>query len=167
MALAVDGAALQRQIEDLHAASYSWSLACCRYHRAEAEDVLHTAYLKVLGGRARWDGRASLKTWLFAIIRRTAIDRYRRQLVATLGLAELFRAPPEPASGPFESAAAREQHVLVRRALVRLAARQREVVELVFYHDLTLELAAGVMGVSVGTARRHYDRAKTRLGEML
>ncbi len=159
--MAID-AALEAELAVLHPASFAWTLACCGFRREEAEDVLQTAYLKILDGRARFDGRASLKTWLFAVLRRTAIDARRRNLVATLGLERLFaaRAPSEPSGDAAEQAQ-------VRRALGRLARRQREALELVFYHDFTVEEAAQVMDVSVGAARVHYQRGKQRLGEIL
>ncbi len=72
---------LAHGIEQLHGESFGWALACCGWNRIEAKDVLQTAYLKVLDRRARFDGRSRLKTWLFAVIRRTAADSRRRSLV--------------------------------------------------------------------------------------
>ena len=155
---------LRRDIEELHDASFAWALACCAWRRHEAEDVLQTAYLKVLDGRARFDGRASVKTWLFAVIRNTAVDRRRKAWLATLGLDRL-RREPEPVVAETTSDDGRGARV--RAALAGLAARQREVLDLVFFHDLTIEEAARVMGVSLGSARVHYERGKKRLAERL
>lgn len=153
---------LRRDIEQLHEASFAWALACCAFRRDEAEDVLQTVYLKLLDGRAKRDGRSSLKTWLFAVIRNTAADRRRAAWLWSLGLDRLWQKRVATAPGPDG-----EERARVRAALASLAARQREVIELVFFHDLTVEEAAQVMGVSVGSARVHYDRAKKKLAEVL
>jgi len=52
-------------------------------------------------------------------------------------------------------------------ALQKLSARQRDVLHLVFYQDLTIADAAAVLGVSIGSARIHYERGKARLRQLL
>ena len=72
-------AELEDELERLHPASFGWALFCCDRRREEAEEVLQTAYLKVLDGRASFNGWSSLRTWFFAVIRRTAWEQRRRR----------------------------------------------------------------------------------------
>jgi RNA polymerase sigma-70 factor (ECF subfamily) len=162
-------ATLDGEIERLHPASFGWALACCRWRRQEAEDVLQAAYLKILDGRARYDGRSSVKTWLYGVIRRTAADRSRTHWLEALGLARWTRtrAVPEDLAAADEQLVDGQRRGLILCALAKLPARQREVLDLVFYHGMTIAEAAEVIDVSVGTARVHYERGKRRLSEEL
>ncbi len=159
-----DESELRKQLEQHHAASCGWALSCCPGAPEMAEDVLQIAYLKILQGRARYDGRAAFKTWLFAVIRITALDERRRQWLRGFRLGNP-EPPPEvqlPA-GAFDSLDQLERLDAFREALARLPKRQREALHLVFYQDLSLREAAEVMAVSIGSARTHYDRGKRAL----
>ena len=156
----MDRAELECELERLHAASFGWALGCCGRNRDDAEEVLQTVYLKVLDGKARFDGRSSLKTWLFAVIRRTAMAYRRTRWIRSLALLRLPSPEPPPEVDQMET------RRLVA-ALRRLARRQREVLELVFYHDMTIEEAGQALQISIGSARTHYTRGKKRLEALL
>src|SRR5262252_552214 len=85
----LDDAALRSQLELHHAESYGWALNCCRRRRDQAENVLQLVYLKVLCGKAVFDGRSSFKTWLFSVIRQTAAGERRTELFRILRLGKL------------------------------------------------------------------------------
>lgn len=165
----MDISELQAELEKLHGASFGWALSCCRRDRGDAEDVLQIVYLKILEGKACYGGESSLKTWLFAVIRKTAITEQRKRLLRTLKSAVVTNVPRrnsfaiEPALA-FERSEAQHQF---QSALERLPARQREVLHLVFYEDLSVREAANVMGVSIGSARQHYERGKKHLRDSL
>ena len=161
---------LAHALAALQAASFGWALACTGRRRDDAVDVLQDAYAKVLSGAARYDGRAPLKTWFFGVVRLTALEHRRgaavRFLFGARRGADPALAPVAPVAGDVATAD-REIARAVAEALAALPDRQREVVHLVFYEELTIEEASHVMGVALGTARLHYDRGKKRLAELL
>lgn len=158
---------VKAQIEILHADAFVWAIACCDGDRAEAEDVLQTTYLKVMDGRARFGGRSTFKTWIFGVVRMTAKERRRRRKVRRFLLFEWGGDEREPDPTAPQRLEAQQRRELLLRLLAELSDRQREVLELVFYHDMTVEEASEVMDVSLGTARTHYHRGKQALAARL
>lgn len=153
-----------------HRAAFGWALACCRWDPAAAEDVLQTAYLKVVDGRARFAGDAEFRTFLFGVIRRTASEERRRRVVRrALSLPWLTQNGHEPTVPPIGLGTIMrdETNRALIGALLQLSARQREVLHLVFYQDLSIAHAASVIGISVGSARVHYERGKAQLRRLL
>ncbi len=169
----MDDAELRRRLEDAHPECFGWALACCGRDRDDAEEVLQMVYLAVLDGHARYDGRSAFRTWLFGVIRRTAASvRRRRWLRRALLLRNAHRVarPRAPAAADAELARRDGDERLARAladALARLSERQRALLQLVFYHDLTVDEAAVALGISAGSARTHYARGKARLAALL
>ena len=131
--------------------------------------MLQASYLKVLEGRARFDGRSSFKTFLFGVIRRTAAEQRRRGALHGLWLARFGRGAEEASLGPAPHGPDPPDDRLRRldAALAVLPRRQREVIELRLQHGMTLEAAAATLAISTGSARVHYARAKERLRKLL
>lgn len=160
---------LQAELERHHGAAFGWALLCCGWDRVSAEEALQASYLKVLDGSAVFAGRSSFRTWLFGVIRRTAGEQRRRRALARL--LPLDRLDPARAASaepdPEERVIRAEANSRLAAALDALPERPRAVLHLVFYEELSIAQAAEVLGISVGTARTHYDRGKRRLRELL
>lgn len=156
---------LESRLKALHDESFAWARVCCAGPAADAEDVLQTVYLLIIQGKARYGEQADFKTWLFAVIRNQSAKEARRQMIRRLFLLRPENEQPSRprALPPDASLEKAERAHAFQAALDALPRRQREVLHLVFYEDLTIAEAARVMGVSLGSARQHYERGKAKL----
>ncbi|HEY3899707.1 MAG TPA: sigma-70 family RNA polymerase sigma factor [Chthoniobacter sp.] len=161
----MDSREILSQLEALHADAFGWAVSCCGGDWHRGEDVLQVAYLRIVRGAARFDGRSALKTWWFGVIRLTAFEEGRR-VRRWFAFLDRWGAEPEETGTECEHEDSAELAAL-GTALRELSERQREVLHLTFYQQLSLSEAAEVMRVSVGSARQHYDRGKRRLRELL
>lgn len=148
---------LENLLKDLHQEAYHWSRQCCSFDEDLAKDVLQQVYLKILEGKAIYNEKSQVKTWLFSVIRFTASEWKKKDKNIYPLEAEFDAVETEQ-----EVTAASHEELIER-----LPERQKEVLLLVFYHNLTLEKAAEVMGISIGSVRTHYDRGKRNLKELI
>lgn len=159
---------LRDELARVHPQAFAWAMRCCRDDRGEAEDVLHEAYMKVLDGRAQFAGRSSFKTWLLGVIRHTAREHGRHRWLRIARLKRWWRGGNDQERQPSVDHDCDDEEVSeLRDALSRLSKRQQQVLHLVFYQNLTINEAAAVLTMPVGTARTHYERGKSRLRELL
>jgi len=160
----MDRTELERELTRLHRECWGWALACTGRDRTLAQDALQTAYLRVLSGQGRFEGRSRFKSWLFGVIRLTAMEELRRADRWRAGGAEHeLSVAVDPSPGADVTTELAERNAGLVAAMAGLSPRQREVLQLVFYHGMTIEQAADVMNVSVGSARTHYERGKKAL----
>jgi len=140
-----------------HREAFLWARQCCGFDGELAKDVVQQVYLKVLEGKAKLNSEDYPKTWLFSVIRFTALDELRKKgKWISVEVEEDMIWETEP----IES----ESHEDLIRRLPRM---QQEVLLMVFYHDMTLEEAAKVLELHIGTVRTHYDRGKKKLKEWI
>ncbi|MCH6233799.1 RNA polymerase sigma factor [Cognataquiflexum rubidum] len=148
---------LETILKELHSEAYHWSRQCCSFDDDRAKDVLQLVYLKILEGKAVYKEKSQVKTWLFSVIRFTAYEEIKKE-----GKNSSLDQLPDMAyeDDPPEN----DSHEALLQAL---PDRQKEVLLMVFYHDMTLEQCAEVMNLHIGTIRTHYDRGKKKLKEWI
>jgi len=152
-------------LQDLHTDLYSWALSRCDHDRAVAEDLMQQAYVELLSGRARFNNKSTLKTFVFGVVQNMARSQLR-QIAIRLRIVRSHSAELQQDEGSQASESGCD-HEHIWLAVQALPARQRDITELVFCRDMTIEEASVVMGVTVGTGRVHYDRAKKALAKKL
>lgn len=138
----------------------------------EARDLAQDVFLQVYRTLDRFEGRSSLRTWLFRIVvnhcrnRRRFWHRRRRDRALPLDAltagdeAALAR---EGSAGPFEQVARRERARLVQEALLELSFDHRAVLLLREVEGLSGGEIAGALGLPAGTVKSRLARAREAL----
>jgi len=160
---------LIEQVSAFHTDAFGWAVACSGGDPDLAADVLQESYVKVATGRAAFGGKSTLKTWWLGVVRLTALEqrrgkyRWQRRVEAVREWLAVFGERESPdLSAPAPAFPSIDADQLLA-ALAHLPARQAEILRLRYQHDLSISEAAAVMGISIGSARQHYDRAKKKL----
>lgn len=125
----------------------------------DAPDVVTDACLRAFESRT-WPDVVDRRAYLYRTVLNVANDHHRRTL--SRRLREMRTAGRDETPDPSASI-----DIEVLDAVSRLSVQQRAAVFLTYWEDLHPDAVAERMGISTGTVKRHLDRARKRLGELL
>lgn len=140
--------------------------------REDSLDVVQEAFVKVFQAAPRWDGSADAGPWLSRVTVNLSIDRWRRnkrrgQTFSPLLEGDHIDALKDTRPAPDRGLLHRDAGSKVEHALRALPERQRAVVVLRHYQELSLEEIAATLGISLGTVKSSLHRALHRMRETL
>lgn len=131
----------------------------------EARDVTQRTFVQVYRQLERFRGEASFRTWVYRIAANLALDALRARGRSTRLASELGAQPP--AAFDADRLGEQEERARLRRAVAGLPPRQRLVVELRVFDDLSFREVAEVVGSSEDAAKVNFHHALKKLRELL
>lgn len=136
---------------------------------ADAEDAVQEAFLRVLRHRGMLGEVRDRRVWLIRIVWNIVLDRKRRAKTRpeTDDVAELARVLPSNGLSAEQIAAAAQHHGHVLACMERLPAKEREVLLLSAFEELTSVEIATVLGITESSVRSRLFRARNLMAGLL
>ena len=131
-----------------------------------AEDLLSEVFLDVWRQAARFECRSSVSTWLLSIARHKALSARRRRTDAELD-EKIEATVADPADDPEVALQEKNRDELVRRALIRLSPEHRQVIDLVYYHERSVDEVAQILDAPPATVKTRMFYARKKLAELV
>ena len=130
-----------------------------------AEDIVSEVFIDVWKSAAHFEARSAVGTWLLTIARNKAISQMRRTRDQELdedyagGIADESDDPEVVLQKQGKSGQ-------LRACIAQLSPEHREVIDLVYYHDKSVEEVAAIVGIPEGTVKTRMFHARKRLSEL-
>jgi len=133
---------------------------------ALAEDLISEVFLDVWRHAGRFEGRSSVSTWLLAIARFKALSAMRKKPDEELD-EEAAGALEDTSDTPEAALEKKDKGAALRKCLEKLSPDHREVIDLVYYHEKSVEEAAEIIGIPEATVKTRMFYARKKLSELL
>ncbi len=133
---------------------------------ALAEELTNEVFMEVWRNASKFEGRSSFSSWVFAIAHNRAISAMRKRREDELddGMAE---AIPDDADTPEATAQKSDKGALLRACIGRLSTEHATVIDLVYYHEMSIAEVAGVVGIPENTVKTRMFHARKKLSQLL
>jgi RNA polymerase sigma-70 factor (ECF subfamily) len=135
-------------------------------NESTAEDLISEVFLDVWRQAGKFEGRAAVSTWLLAIARFKALSALRRKPEKELD-EEAAEAIEDTSDTPEIALQKKDKSELLRECLKALSPEHREIVDLVYYHEKSVEEVAEIVGIPEATVKTRMFYARKKLSELL
>jgi RNA polymerase sigma-70 factor, ECF subfamily len=144
---------------------YRWLLRFVG-NETNAEDLLSEVFLDVWRRADNFEGRSSVSTWLMSIARFKALSARRRRTEAELD-EKIETTVADTANDPEAVLQEKNRGELLRQALTRLSLEHREIIELAYYHEKSIDECAQILGIPAATVKTRMFYARKKLAELV
>lgn len=148
-----------------HVRVYRFVLRLVR-NQATAEDLISEVFLDVWRQAAKFERRSAVSTWMLSIARFKALSALRRRSEEDLD-EETAERIEDQSDDPELALAKKDKGAVLRQCLTALSTEHREVIDLVYYHEKSVEEVAEIVGIPEATVKTRMFYARKKLSGLM
>jgi RNA polymerase sigma-70 factor (ECF subfamily) len=131
-----------------------------------AEDLISDVFLDVWRQADKFEGRSAVSTWMLAIARFKALSALRKKPDEELD-DETAETIEDTSDNPEVTLEKKDKSAVLRQCLEKLSPEHREIIDLVYYHEKSVEEVAEIVGIPENTVKTRMFYARKKLAELL
>ena len=159
--IAAGDQAAMKQLYELHSGPLFHFVKNWLADPHEASDIVHETMLEVWRRADRFQGRSSLKSWIYSIARNKSIDKNRKS--SRLSYTDDMPDTADDEANPLEALELSQDAVHLKDCIAKLSETHRRMIHLAFYEDLSYREICEIEGCPVGTVKTRILHAKKLL----
>jgi RNA polymerase sigma-70 factor (ECF subfamily) len=165
-AIAAGSQAALRTLYARHNARVARFIARLVTDTACAEEIVNEVFIDVWSEAGRFEGRSRVSTWILSIARFKALSalRPRRETKVDQTAMETI---VDTADTPEQTMLEQDRSVALRRCLAQMSQAHREIIDLVYYHEKSIEEVAETFHMPKNTVKTRMFYARKRLAQLL
>jgi RNA polymerase sigma-70 factor (ECF subfamily) len=160
-----DQTALRALFERHHHRVFKFILRLTRNESA-AEDLVNEVFMEVWRNAGNFGGRSSVPTWILSIAHHRTVSSLRKRREESWD-EETAGTLADDRDDPEVSVQKQNKSEVMRRCMEQLSAEHREVIDLVYYHEMSITEVAGVVGIPENTVKTRVFHARKKLSALL
>jgi RNA polymerase sigma-70 factor (ECF subfamily) len=133
-------------------------------NEATAEDLLNEVFIDVWRHAGRFESRCQVATWILAIARNKALSSLRQRSYDELDDQLDIQDPSDDPEAVMQKTS---RSALLQDCLRRLSAPHREVIDLVYYHEQSIDEVAKIVGAPSSTVKTRLFYARKHIAELM